>query len=37
MSRTLSRPEVPIRRDRHLNLPGVRAKIESFFCGNSMR
>jgi hypothetical protein len=37
MSRKPSRPEVPIPRDRHLDLPGVRAKIESFFCGNSMR
>jgi hypothetical protein len=37
MSRKPSRLEVPIRRDLHLDLPGVRAKIESFFCGNSMR
>jgi hypothetical protein len=37
MSRKPSRPKVPIRRDRHLDLPGVRVKIESVFCGNSMR
>ena len=37
MSRKPSRPEVPIRRDRHLDCQDVRAKIDIFFCGNFIR